>query len=65
MGAVLFICRVQWLHTNGGDALSEKVLSLSILVLIGIVVYFSLARSLKCRGRIDAVAAMLGIKGGK
>lgn len=64
MGAIVFICHTNWFYTTATDALSEKILSLSVLVLIGIVVYFSIARLLGCR-EIRAVWAMLGMKGGR
>ena len=62
MGGIVFVCRSQWFFTTSTDALSKKILSLSALVLIGVVVYFSIARILGCR-EINAVSAMLGMKG--
>ena len=60
MGAVVFCCRTQWFYTTSTDALSERILGLSALVLIGMVVYFFVARALGCR-EIRAVSAMLGV----
>ena len=62
MGAIVLLCRIQWFYTAGPDVLSKKILSLSALVLIGVVVYFAIARLLGCR-EISAVSAMLGMKG--
>jgi len=61
MGAIIFICHTHWFCTNANDALSKRILSLSALVSIGIVVYFLIARLLRCR-EINAVAAMFGIR---
>ena len=61
MGAIVFICHGKWFYTTATDALSEKILSLSALVLIGIVVYFLAARLMGCQ-EIRAIWAMLGIK---
>ena len=61
MGAIVFICHGNWFYTTAIDALSEKILSLSALVLIGIVVYFLIARLLRCR-EISAVWAMFALK---
>jgi hypothetical protein len=61
MGAIVFICHDKWFYTTAADALLEKILSLSALVLIGIVVYFLIARLLRCR-EISAVWAMFALK---
>ena len=61
MGTIVFICHGKWFYTTATDALSEKILSLSALVLIGIVVYFLIARLMGCQ-EIRAVWAMVGLK---
>jgi putative peptidoglycan lipid II flippase len=60
MGSLVFYCRTQWFHTTVGQPLSAKILNLSALVLMGMVVYFLMARVLRCR-EIKAVSAMLGV----
>ena len=61
MGTIVFICHSKWFYTTATNALSEKILSLSALVLIGIVVYFLIARLMGCQ-EIRAVWAMVGLK---
>ena len=61
MGSLVFCCRTQWFHPTATQPLSEKILSLSTLVFMGIVVYFLTARVLGCR-EIKAVLVMLGAK---
>lgn len=61
MGSLVFCCRTQWFHPTATQPLSEKILSLSTLVFMGIVVYFLTARVLRC-WEIKAVLAMLGAK---
>ena len=48
MGFIVFICRHSIFCTSASDALSEQIVSLSLLVIIGIAVYFFMARLLGC-----------------
>lgn len=59
MGSLVFYCRTQWFPITAGQPLSAKIINLSALVLMGMVVYFLMARVLRCR-EIKAVSAMLG-----
>jgi putative peptidoglycan lipid II flippase len=60
MASLVFYFRTQWFYTTATQPLAEKILNLSALVLIGIIVYFLIARLLGCR-EIKAVSAMLGV----
>ena len=64
MGSFVFCCRIQWFYATATHTLSEKVLNLSALVLLGIVVYFLMARVLGCQ-ETKAISAMLGVKRAK
>ncbi|EFK07943.1 integral membrane protein MviN [delta proteobacterium NaphS2] len=48
MGAIVFICRHNIFYTSTSDALSKQMVNLSLLVIIGIAVYFVMARLLGC-----------------
>ena len=61
MGFIVFICRHSIFYTSASDPLSEQIVSLSLLVIIGIAVYFFMARLLGCP-EMRAVLEMFRLK---
>lgn len=49
MGLILFFLHASWLPVNAEDGLSKMMISLTSMIMAGIIIYFLVARILGCR----------------
>jgi putative peptidoglycan lipid II flippase len=61
MGLIVLICRNTLFHTTRLDPVSTQIINLFLLVLVGIIIYFFVARLIGCR-ETGSLLKMCGIQ---